>query len=415
MVEKVNNWLDQQEGKFSGDRPSQVNMLQQNLDFGALEIQELYAGEKLIVVPVKNGFVTENNKHLNPVHYALFILDEKQSIRKGNIVQFVADATYPSKNLPANFFHNYYNLKETGISGKIAFLNVAGDFQYETKYDKGNVISNSVIQRKANAVSTGGGPVTEACYDVWYVTWYTNGTSNWEYLFSFCDGGNGELPCRGTISASGRDLQVECGGGGSGPGGGGGLAEVINLLTTPCKNTALGAVTQFGINNTISNFYNNSILPSTGPISLVIHESPYLTSGPAQTQFDSTSGAWITTLSSAYNYQNSFMSQEAWGAIIAHELLHVYLSNQNVIQVINTNLSHHQAIFNNFITTTSNLLQQSFGMNPDVATQLALNGIEDIWPYSNFVQLMQPYGFTLGQIHNTLFNYTVGGLGTRCN
>lgn len=412
MVEKVNNWLDQQEGKFSGDRPSQVNMLQQNLDFGALEIQELYAGEKLIVVPVRTGFVTETNKQLNPVQYALFILDAKQSIRKGNIVQFVADATYPSKNLPANFFHNYYNLKETGISGKIAFLNVAGDFQYETKYAKGNVISNSVIQRKANTVSTGGGPVTEACYDVWYVTWYTNGTSNWEYLFSFCNGENGELPCKGTISASGRDLQVECGGGGSGPGGGGGLAEVINLLTTPCKNAALGAVTQSGINNLISNFYNNSILPSTAPLTVIFNETNISTLGVTTPLVANT--IFSISLSNLPNIQNN-MSQEAWGAVIAHELLHVYLMSPGVNTTIQNEPQQHWTIFFQFVNTISSLLQSSFSLSPQVATQLALNGVDDLWTYGNFDQMSQTlYGYTRSQFQATFANYTTGGAGTRC-
>lgn len=235
MVEKVNNWLDQQEGKFSGDRPSQVNMLQQNLDFGALEIQELYAGEKLIVVPVRTGFVTETNKQLNPVQYALFILDAKQSIRKGNIVQFVADATYPSKNLPANFFHNYYNLKEISISGKIAFLNVAGDFQYETKYDKGKLVHHTVLEYKKRG-STSGPAIEAECYDVWLIQIFPDGSYQIiQFLYSFCiggtgGGGNGEQPCRGTVNVSGRGLQVECGGGGSGPGGGATFA-VTKLMT----------------------------------------------------------------------------------------------------------------------------------------------------------------------------------------
>lgn len=109
------------------------------------------------------------------------------------------------------------------------------------------------------------------------------------------------------------------------------------------------------------------------------------------------------------------MSQEAWGAIIAHEILHIAIStigNSN----IQSNYSQHLIIFNNFATTTQNLLQSAFGLPQSEALLLALNGLGDLWTFGNFDQLsMQLYGVNNAQITNAYINYTAGNQGTRCN
>lgn len=328
-------------------------MLKENLDFEQLNIQDLNAGEVLITIPISLDLIIENNKNLHPANYLLLIMDKTKQIRKGNIVQFVAESNYISKQLPPGFFHKYYNLKSIDISGTITFLNVAGDMQYETKYENGKIISNSVIQQKPQR-SGRGNSASQQCYDVWFVTWYTNGTSTWEYLYSFClDGGEGQQQCRGAINAAGRNIQIECGGG---SGGGGTPAEVINLLTNPCKIAALNAITQSGVNNIISNFYNNTILPSHAPITLLIGESPFINNAGLTVNMGN--NVWSMTLNNGPGYENQYMSQEAWGAIIAHEILHVYLGNQNIDPIMQANVAHHQTIFSQFVNEISSLLRE---------------------------------------------------------
>jgi hypothetical protein len=78
--------------------------------------------------------------------------------------------------------------------------------------------------------------------------------------------------------------------------------------------------------------------------------------------------------------------------------------------------SQHLVIFNNFATTTQNLLQTAFGLPPSEALLLALNGLADLWTFGGFDQMcMQLYGVTYNQIKDTYLKYTVGNQGTRCN
>lgn len=390
-------------------------MLKENLDFEQLNIQDLNAGEVLITIPISLDLIIENNKNLHPANYLLLIMDNAKQIRKGNIVQFVAGSNYISKKLPYNLFHNYYNLKNIEISGTITFLNVAGDMQYETRYENGKLLSHSIIQQKIQS-SGRGNSISQQCYDVWFVTWYINGTSTWEYMYSFClEGGEGQQQCRGAINTAGRNIQVECGGGGGS--GGGTPAEVVNQLTNPCKIAALNAITQTGVNNLISDFYNGSILPSHAPITLLINEFPI--SIPGHTQHLG-NNVWAMTLNNGPGYENPTMSQEAWGAIIAHEILHIYLENQDVIAMISNNTYHHSIIFSRFVNTISSLLQTSFGINQQDGVKLALSGLGDLWGNrfgaSSFDQLcLSLYGYTRQDINITMASYTIGTAGTRCN
>lgn len=202
------------------------------------------------------------------------------------------------------------------------------------------------------------------------------------------------------------------------PTGGGGEANppVTNLMNDPCKTAALNAITSMSnINNMITSFYTNTILPSNSPISVTFVEDNSITN-PAQSINLAGSNYWIVKLNNGFSYTGGAMSQQAWGAIIAHEILHIYLANSNIDPIMQNNSGHHIQIFTNFITTTSTLLQSSFGINSTDATKLALNGLSDLWRWGNFDLLSNSvYGYSLSQIQATYLSYTLGGMGTRCN
>ncbi len=224
------------------------------------------------------------------------------------------------------------------------------------------------------------------------------------FLFSYEVGNCGGNPD--------EDQMPEGGGGGDTPA----VNPVVNNLTDPCKNAALSAITLNTINNAITSFYNTNILPNNGPITLILKEGPVPNNGPAITQeFSPGSNIWETTLSNnSPTYLPIFMSQEAWGAIIAHEILHIMIALAGT--TINDNYAHHTTIFNNFINTTSNLLQTSFGMTAADATKLALNGLDDLWIWGNFEQRsISLYGYSRSEFQSTYQHYTTLGSGTRCN
>jgi hypothetical protein len=62
LSSKVNNWLDKQQAQAATGRKEKMQQLQQNLDFDKLHIETLNAREQLIIVPVKSGYKTINNK-----------------------------------------------------------------------------------------------------------------------------------------------------------------------------------------------------------------------------------------------------------------------------------------------------------------------------------------------------------------
>lgn len=202
------------------------------------------------------------------------------------------------------------------------------------------------------------------------------------------------------------------------PTGGGGeeAPPVVNLMNDPCKTAALNAITSVSnINNMITSFYTNTILPSNSPISVTFVEDNAITN-PAQSINLAGSNYWMVKLNNGFSYTGGAMSQQAWGAIIAHEILHIYLANSNIDPIMQNNSGHHMQIFTNFINTTSNLLQSSFGINPTDATKLALNGLSDLWRWDNFDLLSNSvYGYSLSQIQAAYLSYTLGGMGTRCN
>lgn len=197
--------------------------------------------------------------------------------------------------------------------------------------------------------------------------------------------------------------------------GGGGDDGVINGMTDPCKNAALTAISAIGINNTISQFYN-AVSSSGSPITIVFTESDNISSGgPAQTT-SMGNNIYHTTLNNGTAYSSANMSQEAWGAILAHEILHVFIDGGGFANVSYNNFPHHLIIFTNLINTTSNLLHSAFGLDNAIATQLALNGLADLWTLGNFDSLsLSQYGYTLAQVQLTFSQYSIGGLGIRCN
>ncbi len=71
-----------------------------------------------------------------------------------------------------------------------------------------------------------------------------------------------------------------CGGGG---GSNSAPETVVNLVTDPCKNGALTAITNNKIRNTISQFYNDYLVPASSNFRIVLLEGPVVSGGPAET------------------------------------------------------------------------------------------------------------------------------------
>ncbi|WP_029277202.1 hypothetical protein [Pedobacter borealis] len=204
---------------------------------------------------------------------------------------------------------------------------------------------------------------------------------------------------------------------------GGGQAPVVNQvtnnLTDPCKKAALSKITDTKIKNFVTGFYNNFLLPTDSKINVIFKEGNNLTVNnsivPAYST-DPTPHNWEINISSNYYSSTSGynMSQEGWGIIIAHEIIHVFIKENNLNNG-NSSLDH-VAMFKNFVNPTAQLLKDSFGMDAQDALKLALTGMKDLWGYSDFAALCKStYDVTLDEINTNYDKYTKGTGGTKCN
>lgn len=108
------------------------------------------------------------------------------------------------------------------------------------------------------------------------------------------------------------------------------------------------------------------------------------------------------------------MSREAWGVIIAHELLHLVITKENLNEL--GSQYDHMFIFTSFVEPVRDLLVEAFGITESDALKLSLSGINDLWAYGDFEQLCTTrYGVSFTAMNNTLDSYTKGTGGTKCN
>jgi hypothetical protein len=137
---------------------------------------------------------------------------------------------------------------------------------------------------------------------------------------------------------------------------------------------------------------------------------------PAYTVVNPAHTSWEITLNTTYfTKPGDNMSQEAWGQIIIHELLHTLIRIHQP-DIAKGNLDHH-SMFQNLITPAKQLLMDVFGMDSTLALRLSLSGLGGKWISSaKFDSLSTAvYGVGLTSIDSTFAAYTRGGLGRKCN
>jgi len=215
-INNVNAWLDEKKAiAIKDDSKTKIQLLKDNLVFSKLKFEEYKNGEKFIVIPISRNFTTVNNKDKNPGNYLLLTLENTGKIRKGNIVQYVPANRQTNEVLATNSFNKIFNYKEFSNDATFTFLSITDDLQYAIKFENGKVSELNILKQKEKPSDSGNdGSRTQVpqCYSVFWVTYYPDGSSNWEFLYSFCEG-----ECQTTKVAAGLAFRLNCfGGGGEG-------------------------------------------------------------------------------------------------------------------------------------------------------------------------------------------------------
>ncbi|MEQ1676797.1 MAG: hypothetical protein ABL876_08855 [Chitinophagaceae bacterium] len=198
---KIITWLEKQKATASAEGVAKIQSLKKNLDFSLLTTGLFNSEEPIIIVPIKKSFVATSNADRNPINSLVFFLDNKEDIRRGNILQYISTQRVSSRRVLANFFDRYYNFRITDFTGSLVYVTVTDEIAYELNYIKGSVnYYKSVEIKQLNGL-------TEACYELgWYYYW-SDGTVTWKPIgryYGDC------LPVR---KINGQTYRVNCGGG----------------------------------------------------------------------------------------------------------------------------------------------------------------------------------------------------------
>ncbi len=170
----------------------------------------------IIILPIKKGFVSLNNVSKGATSTAVFRLHNNEIIR-GNIIQHFSH-TDNSPQLPKGLASKVFN-GENLQNYWVAILNVKDEFEMESDYKNGKFVSLQMVKEKiekpeGSEISSS----SQRCTSTYLVTWYSDGSSDWNLLFTICNGTGSSENCNETKLAFGKSFS-RCNGGGLSGGG----------------------------------------------------------------------------------------------------------------------------------------------------------------------------------------------------
>jgi hypothetical protein len=167
MEREISTWLDKQKYPVEGRHNRKIENLKLNLDFAKLSIEKKDEKEKLVLVPLKPGYETENNKGKNAESSLLLLMNGESRIVKANVMQF-QPAKPGQKLMPGSLSKIYTEGKGAG-DGKYTVLSLADKFLYELNYKEGRLCSYAAMRSEVKKeMQRGDGK----CTDWWLVTTY---------------------------------------------------------------------------------------------------------------------------------------------------------------------------------------------------------------------------------------------------
>ena len=214
LVVKVKSWLDIQKKGLSIADTMKIESLKRSLNYVERHLEPYKNWKNLLVVPISNEFHSKNNQDKNVTNYLVLVVNNKDSIENGNIIQYISSSH--QKVAPQKTFSKIFNYQDIDCSGVFTILSITDNFRYELKFDNGKLKSVTELKKKEQP-KDGSGRVN-ACIDWYEQTWYvwSDGTAiliSEVYVFTTC----GE-ECAQPRFANGRSYATNCGGNGGGGG-----------------------------------------------------------------------------------------------------------------------------------------------------------------------------------------------------
>jgi hypothetical protein len=217
----------------------------------------------------------------------------------------------------------------------------------------------------------------------------------------------------------------------TGQGGGGGnfviepviivtIDSVVKILTQPCLNNAFEAISSNKLTNELSKLYQQTFVGLGHVHNLVIKQVPTTFNNyPAQSHpMAGQTSTWEIQLNSGFQGQ---FTQELWGSMILHELVHGFIQKNNLNFGPTSQFEDaHSIMLDKWIVQIQSALVESFGMSSTNALALSLSGFDEILTKEgvsgDFKQqwvstIQNKYGinlFNADAIQNQYINKTLG-------
>ena len=236
LIPKIKLWLEEQKKGLRATSAETIKSLESNLSYGEIRLEKYKETKEFIIIPVLSGFKSRNNSDKYPANYLVLVFENKDSITRGNIIQFISSNSL--KAAPQSTFYKIFTNQDLECSGQFTILSITDYFRYELTFENGKLKSLAEYTKK-DSPKNGSGRVNE-CIDWYLQIWYVwgDGTITLQsetYLFTTC----GE-DCAQPRIANGRSLHINCSGGG----GGGGGFDSGGCPTTPQEGEdALASIT----------------------------------------------------------------------------------------------------------------------------------------------------------------------------
>lgn len=180
-----------------------IELLKNNLDFSLTRTESLDDETELLVVPVKEGLITEKNLDKNSALTLLLMINNQKKIVSGNIVYFQSSDQKKYSTLPENTLSNLLNGKEVPLDGTYKMLTLSGTWLSQFGVKEKNLSSVGAVENR-NASSIVKGKTNNATCTQWYLTtsYYSADasiTQAEEYLGIICAGDCGKYSRYATI------------------------------------------------------------------------------------------------------------------------------------------------------------------------------------------------------------------------
>ncbi|MFT3823348.1 MAG: hypothetical protein QM731_05485 [Chitinophagaceae bacterium] len=226
LIQKVTAWLDKQEQKFKDSiNKSVITSLKANLLISEISTAALSDKQRVVVIPLKKEFNTNNITRRESFKNLAIIQDENGELQLSNIVEVIPEGQQ-FKTIAASLIADVFSNRDNVLNGTVSILSLTNKFIEERAYKEGKLATIKHLKMKSPSGEerNSGSLKTNECIEWYLVTTYywSDGsyTQTWTYLFTSCE----DCALARTMDSA-DSFKLNCSGGGGG--GAGSYEEVV--------------------------------------------------------------------------------------------------------------------------------------------------------------------------------------------